>query len=151
MQGGNPVEFPGQKKQQRFRMRGIKKASAGVQKRLRRNLDILLDDPHATLPEVTGPTKKGFFSRDRMKGALNDIEKVLRKRENRKWLQRRMTRQGGDAIAKAYAGSLMAAHEEEISTVSVFNDPLYGSASFVQRGKGTRLSMVGVQNHSAFR
>ena len=148
VQGGNPVEFPGQKKQQRFRMRGIKKASAGVQERLRRNLDILLDDPHATLPEVTGPTKKGFFSRDRMKGALKEIEKVLRKRENRKWLQKRMTRQGGDGIAKAYAGSLMAAHEEEISTVSVFNDQLYGSASFVQRGKGTRLSMVGVQNHS---
>ncbi len=147
MQGGNPVEFPGQKKQQRFRMRGIKKASAGVQKRLRRNLNVLLDDPHATLPEVTGPTRKGF-GRDRMKGALNEIEKVLRKRENRKWLQKRMNKQGGDAIAKAYAASLIAAHEEDISTVSVFKDQLYGSASFVQRGKGTRLSMVGIQNHS---
>ena len=147
MQGGNPVEFPGQKKQQRFRMRGIKKASSGVQKRLRRNLDILLEDPHSTLPDVTGPTRRGL-SRDRMKGALNEIEKVLRKRENHSWLQKRMARQGGDAIAKAYAGSLLAAHEDDISTVSVFKDDLYGSASFMQRGKGARLNMVGIQNHS---
>jgi len=147
VQGGNPVEFPGQKKRQRFRMRGIKKASSGVQKRLRRNLDILLEDPHSTLPDVTGPTRRGL-SRDRMKGALNEIEKVLRKRENHSWLQKRMARQGGDAIAKAYAGSLLAAHEDDISTVSVFKDDLYGSASFMQRGKGARLNMVGIQNHS---
>ena len=42
---------------------------------------------------------------------------------------------------------LFAAHEEDLSTVSVFKDQLYGGASFVQRGKGARLSMVGIQNH----
>ena len=46
------VEFPG-KKRQRMRMRGTKQANIDTQKRLRKNLDKLLEEGEALLPAMT--------------------------------------------------------------------------------------------------
>ena len=52
MAGPSKVQFPGQGKKQRMRARGTKRASEGVLKRLEKNLENLLDDPHAFMPTV---------------------------------------------------------------------------------------------------
>ena len=46
------VEFPGQKRQ-RMRMRGTKQANLDTQKRLRKNLDTLLEEGETLLPAMT--------------------------------------------------------------------------------------------------
>ena len=58
MAGPSKVEFPGQKKQ-RMRARGTKRASAGVLKRLEKNLSDLLDDPHSLMPVIAYTTNRG--------------------------------------------------------------------------------------------
>ena len=62
MAGPGKVEFPGKKKQQRMRARGTKRASAGVLKKLEKNLAELLEDPAAlqvgSLPASEGINNK---------------------------------------------------------------------------------------------
>ncbi|MBT4060052.1 MAG: hypothetical protein HOE69_07095 [Euryarchaeota archaeon] len=147
MAGGSEVEFPGKKKQ-KMRMRGTKKASDSVQKRLRKNLDVLLEEPHTILPTIVGPTSPGFGRRDKLKACLKDIEKVISKREDRKWLHKRMAARKGDLVARAFAGSLAAAHEDEFETVAVFKHPVYGSSSFIRRGSARPAHLLGIQMHS---
>ena len=147
MAGGSEVEFPGKKKQ-KMRMRGTKKASDSVQKRLRKNLDVLLEEPHTILPTIVGPTSPGFGRRDKLKECLKDIEKVISKREDRKWLHKRMAARKGDLVARAFAGSLAAAHEDEFETVAVFKHPVYGSSSFIRRGSARPAHLLGIQMHS---
>ena len=147
MAGPSQVEFPG-KQRQRMRMRGTKQASGSVQKRLKRDLQRLLEDPHVAIPKITGPTARGLFRRDRMKACLKDVRVVVRKKENRKWLRKRMAQKGGDLVARALAGSLVAAHEEDITTVAIFKHPLYGNSSYVRRGIGMPMHQLGVQMHS---
>ena len=53
------VEFPG-KKRQRVRMRGTKHANEDTAKRLRRNLDRLLEHPERALPELAGSVRRGW-------------------------------------------------------------------------------------------
>ena len=54
-------------------------------------------------------------------------------------------RSGGD-VARSLAGSLVAASEEDLSTVSVFKSDVYGNASYLKRGSGRPGHLVGIQN-----
>jgi hypothetical protein len=46
------------------------------------------------------------------------------------------------------AGSLIAASEEDRSTVAVFKNPLFGVASYIRRGSGKQSHLAGIQNHA---
>ena len=145
MAGPSKVEFPGQKKQQRMRARGTKRPSAGVLKRLEKNLAELLDDPHAMMPVVAYTAKR--VRKDPLQRSLKECAKVIARKNDRKWLGKRMVRRRGDQVACALAGSLHAAHDDERSMVAVFDHPLFGSASFVRRGVGKQTQLVSFQNH----
>ena len=45
-----------------------------------------------------------------------------------------MVKRRGDGVSRALAGSLLAASEEDWSTVSVFKNRLFGNANFYDRG-----------------
>ena len=96
MAGPSKVQFPGQKKQ-RMRARGTKRASATVLKRLDENLAELLEDPHAMMPTVAYSVK-GWFSKDPVKKSLKACASVIAKKNDRRWLGKRMVRRGGDAV-----------------------------------------------------
>ena len=146
MAGPSKVEFPGQKKQ-RMRARGTKRASAGVLKRLEKNLSELLDDPHSLMPVIAYTTNRGWFRKDPVKKSLNECAKVIAKKNDLKWLSKRMTRKIGDGPARALAGSLHAAHDDERSMVAVFDHPIFGTSSFVRRGLAKPTHLVSFQNH----
>ena len=129
------VEFPGQKRR-KIRMRGTKQANKDTQNRLRKNLDRLLSEGEALLPEVTWNGKISWRKGDPVKKTIKEIQKVLDNRHNQKWLSKRMMAKRGDPLAKAWAGSLSAAHDEEITIVVDFNNPSFGKGSFVRRGDG---------------
>ena len=145
MAGPGKVEFPGQKKQQRMRARGTKRPSAGVLKRLEKNLSELLDDPHAMMPVVAYTAKR--VRKDPLQRSLKECAKVIARKNDRKWLGKRMVRRRGDQVACALAGSLHAAHDDERSMVAVFDHPLFGLASFVRRGVSKPTQLVSFQNH----
>ena len=144
------VSFPGDKnRRKRVRVRGIKKASKDIQKRLERNLTELLEDPEIFLPEIDGVLgKKTLFGRnkDLMAITLQDIDMVSKKRHDKKWLTKRMSKKSGDVVSRALAGSLLAASGDDFSTVSVFKNPLFGSASYIRRGGGKQSHLAGIQN-----
>ncbi len=144
MAGPSKVEFPGQK-QQRMRARGTKRPSAGVLKRLEKNLSELLDDPHAMMPVVAYTAKR--VRKDPLQRSLKECAKVIARKNDLKWLGKRMVRRRGDPVACALAGSLHAAHDDERSMVAVFDHPLFGMASFVRRGVGKQTQLVSFQNH----
>ena len=53
------VRFPGDRnRRKKVRVRGIKRASKEIQRRLEINLDGLLDDPESFVPEITGELGK---------------------------------------------------------------------------------------------
>ena len=143
MAGPSKVQFPGQKKQ-RMRARGTKRASEGVLKRLEKNLAALLEDPHARMPTVAYTIKRA--RKDPVQRSLKECAKVIAKKNDRKWLGKRMMRRRGDGVARALAGSLHAAHDDERSMVAVFDHPIFGSSSFVRRGVGKPTQMVAFQN-----
>jgi len=143
MAGPSKVQFPGQKKQ-RMRARGTKRASEGVRKRLEKNLAALLEDPHARMPTVAYTIKRA--RKDPVQRSLKECAKVIAKKNDRKWLGKRMMRRRGDGVARALAGSLHAAHDDERSMVAVFDHPIFGSSSFVRRGVGKPTQMVAFQN-----
>ena len=143
------VSFPGSRNRRRkVRVRGIKKASKEIQRRLESNLETLLDDPVCFVPEITGELGKvSFFgSKDRMAMTLKEIEILAAKRHDQRWLKKRMVKKGGDEVCRALAGSLLAAGEEDLSTVSVFKHPLYGTSSYLRRGNGKQSHLAGIQN-----
>ena len=144
MKGPAQVRFPGEDKRRRLKMKGIKKASETIQKRLRKNLDGLLDDPEKVIP--TRHEEGDFPRRDPLKKTIREMEKVINKRNNRKWLQKRMSKRRGDAQARALAGSLAAAHEEDFDTVSIFDNPAYGKHSYLRRGLAAPSDLASVQN-----
>ena len=144
MAGPGQVRFPGQDKRRKLRMKGIKKASDAIQKRLRKNLDALLDDPSSILP--TRHPNGVFPRRDPLKKTQKEVQRVADKRNNLKWLQRRMRKRRGDVPARALAGSLAAAHEEIFDTVSIFQNPAYGRHSFVRRGMAAPTDLASMQN-----
>ena len=143
------VSFPGSRNRRRkVRVRGIKQASKEIQRRLESNLETLLDDPECFVPEITGELGKvSFFgSKDRMAMTLKEIEVLAAKRHDQRWLKKRMVKKGGDEVCRALAGSLLAAGEEDLSTVSVFKHPLYGTSSYLRRGNGKQSHLAGIQN-----
>ena len=144
MAGPGQVRFPGQDKRRKLRMKGIKKASDAIQKRLRKNLDALLDDPSSILP--TRHPNSVFPRRDPLRKTQKEVQRVTDKRNNLKWLQRRMRKRRGDVPARALAGTLAAAHEDVFDTVSIFNNPVYGRHSFVRRGMAAPTDLASMQN-----
>ena len=144
MAGPSKVQFPGQKKQ-RMRARGTKRASEGVLRRLEKNLAELLEDPHALMPTIAYNVKRG--RRDPVQRSLKECAKVMAKKNDLRWLGKRMMRRRGDSVARALAGSLHAAHDDERSMVAVFNHPIFGTSSFVRRGVGKPTQLVSFQNH----
>ena len=146
------VSFPGDKNRRRkVRVRGIKKASKQIQQRLDRNLETLLYNPEAFLPDIH--CELGKPRRDMLASTIKNIDAVSKKRHDRRWLTKRMTKRRGDVVCRALAGSLLAAGEADTSTVSVYNSPIYGASSFMRRGNGKQSHMVGIQNftHSRLR
>ncbi len=140
------VEFPG-KKRQRMRMRGTKQANIDTQKRLRKNLDRLLEEGETLIPAMTWTGKLKWGRTDPVTKTLRDLRKVLDKRNDRKWLAKRMMAKRGDDVGKALAGSLMAAHDEDISLVGNYSHQSFGKASYVRRGDGKVAYQAGIQNH----
>ena len=130
------VRFPGDKnRKQRVKVRGIKQASKEIQKRLERNLEKLLENPEVILPTIDAELGRPW--KDPMAYTLRSIDVVSAKRYNKRWLSKKMVKRRGDAVSRALAGSLLAASEEDWSTVSVFKNPLFGNASYLRRGNGT--------------
>jgi len=142
--GPSKVEFPGQKKQ-RMRARGTKRASEGVLKRLEKNLKELLENPHERMPIIAYDIRRG--RRDPVQRSLKECQKVIAKKNDRKWLGKRMMKKRGDSVARALAGSLHAAHDDERNMVGVFDHPIFGSSSFVRRGVAKPVQLVSFQNH----
>ena len=143
------VSFPGSRnRRKKVRVRGIKQASKEIQRRLESNLETLLNDPECFVPEITGELGKvSFFgSKDRMAMTLKEIEVLATKKYDQRWLKKRMVKKGGDEVCRALAGSLLAAGEEDLSTVSVFKHPLYGTSSYLRRGNGKQSHLAGIQN-----
>jgi len=140
------VEFPGQKRQ-RMRMRGTKQANLDTQKRLRKNLDTLLEEGETLLPAMTWTGKLKWGRTDPVTKTLRDLRKILDRRYDKKWLAKRMMAKRGDDVGKAMAGSLLAAHEEDISLVGNYSHQSFGKASFVRKGDGKVAYQAGIQNH----
>ena len=146
MAGPANVRFPGEDKRRKVKMRGIKKASDTIQKRLKANLSELLEEPEKIIP--TRHENAEFPRRDLLKKTVKEMEKVIHKRNNHRWLQKRMSRRRGNVQARALAGSLAAAHEENIDTVSIFQNPAYGRHSFLRRGLAAPSDLASIQNQN---
>jgi len=142
------VSFPGDKnRRKKIRMRGIKQASKEIQQRLERNLEGLLDNPEVFMPEIRGEIDRSLFSKDKMVKTLKELTTVASKCNDPRWLRKRMGKRGGDPVCNALAGSLLAASEEEHTTVAVFRNPLYGVSSYIRRGNGKQSHLAGIQNY----
>ncbi|MBT3772541.1 MAG: hypothetical protein HOE92_04420 [Euryarchaeota archaeon] len=146
MAGPSQVEFPG-KSRQRMRLRGTKQASKKVQMKLRRDLDFLMENPIETLPELRWQGKLSWGRKNPISKSLKEINKVISRRHDLAWLNKRMMARKGDAIAKAYAGSFSASFDEDISIVGTFKHPIYGNTTFIRKGDGKQMLSAGVQNH----
>ena len=147
MAAPSKVEFPG-KKRQRMRMRGTKQANIETQKRMRKNLDKLLEEGERLLPAMAWTGKLRWGRTDPVTKTLRDLRKIFSKRHDKKWLSKRMMAKSGDDVGKALAGSLMAAHDEEISLVGDYSHQSFGKASYVRRGDGKVAYQAGLQNHN---
>lgn len=141
------VQFPGQKKR-RVKMRGTKQANASTANRMKKQLRALLNDPHAHLPDMQFKQKLAWGRTDPVTKTLKEMETIVRKKNDLKWLSKRMMAKRGDPVAKAFAGSLHAAHDETFTMVGHFNSQSFGSASFIRRGDGKQGYMAGLQNFS---
>jgi hypothetical protein len=128
------VEFPGQKKQ-RVRLRGTKHANEATAKKLKKDLSKLLDNPHAHLPTMLWKGKMRWGKTDPVTKTLKELDKIISKKSDTKWLSKRMMAKRGDPVAKAFAGSLHACHDEDFTTVGKFSSASFGSASFARRWK----------------
>ncbi|MEC8168363.1 MAG: hypothetical protein VX052_05040, partial [Candidatus Thermoplasmatota archaeon] len=81
-----------------------------------------------------------------MTKTLSEIERIIKKKDDLKWLSKRMMAKRGDDVAKAFAGSLHASHDEQFSMVGQFNSGSFGSGSYVRRGDGKPGYLAGIQN-----
>ena len=147
MAAPSKVEFPGQKKQ-RFRMRGTKHANEATANKLKRELAKLLENPRAHLPVMTWKGRLRWGRVDPVTKTMKSLEMILRKKDNMAYLSKRMMAKRGDPVAKAFAGSLHAAHDQDITVVGKFNSSSFGSASFIRRGEGKQGYLAGLQNYS---
>ena len=145
MAGPPKVEMEGQKKQ-RIRMRGTKQANQSTAKKIRKQLDQLLENPRVALPEMRFKGRLRWGRKDPVTKSIERIEGVIKNKDNVKWLNKAMVAKRGDPLTKAFAGSLRAAHDEDISLVGNFSSSSFGSASFIRRGDGKQGYMAGIQN-----
>lgn len=145
MAAPSKVEFPGKKKQ-RIQMKGTKQANEATAKKLARDLGRFLDDPRSHLPAMTFSGKLRWGRTDPVTKTLNEIGKIIHKKDDIKWLSKRMMAKRGDDVAKAFAGSLHAAHDTEFTMVGQFNSGSFGGGSYVRRGDGKPGYMAGIQN-----
>ncbi len=141
------VEFPGQKKQ-KVRLRGTKHANEATAKKLKKDLGKLLDAPHSHLPRMLWKGKLRWGKTDPVTKTLKQLDRVIGKKNDLKWLSKRMMAKRGDPVAKAFAGSLHACYDEDFTTVGKFSSASFGSASFVRRGDGKQGYLAGLQNYS---
>lgn len=146
MAGPSKVEFPG-KKRQRVRMKGTKHANEDTEKRMLRHLARLLEEPERSIPTITGPLRSGWRKHP-IERSLREIDQVVQHRSDTAWLKKRMLAKRGDAIAKAFAGSLHAAHDTSITTVGKYDNASFGSGAYVRRGDGKPAYLASVQNHA---
>ncbi len=96
------VRFPGDKnRRQRLRVRGIKQASKEIQRRLEKSLGALLDNPEGFLPEIVGELGKVslFGSKDPMALTLRELGAVSSKRNDVRWLKKRMGTEMSNVVA----------------------------------------------------
>ena len=147
MAGPSKVEFPGQNKQ-RIRMRGTKHANETTANRIKRELAQLLEDPRGKLPQMMWKGRLRWGRMDPVTKTLNELDKVIKKKNDVRWLGKRMMSRRGDPVAKAFAGSLHAAHDEDFSMVGKFSSGSFGGATFIRRGDGKQGYLAGIQNHS---
>ena len=145
MAGPSKVEFPGQKKQS-VRMRGTKQANKETSEKMKRQLQHLLDTPYAHLPQLTWSGRKSWFASDPVSKTMKELDRIITKKNDVAWLTKRMMSRRGDPVAKAFAGSLHAAHDEEVKMVGKFGSASFGSASFIRRGDGKQGYLAGIQN-----
>ena len=128
-------------------MRGTKHANDATAKRIRRQLRQLLEDPDECLPTMTWKGRLSWGRKDPVTKTLQNLRKIVAKKDDVKWLSKRMLAKRGDPVGKALAGSLLAAHDEDISLVGNFKSPNFGSGSFIRRGDGKQGYLAGLQNH----
>ncbi len=147
MAGPSKVEFPGQKKQ-RVRMRGTKHANEATANRIKRELAQLLEDPEEKLPTMMWKGRLRWGRKDPVTKTLNELKIIIKKKNDVRWLGKRMMARRGDPVAKAFAGSLHAAHDEDFTMVGKFSSGSFGGASFIRRGDGKQGYLAGLQNHS---
>ena len=147
MEGPSKVEFPGQKKQ-RVRMRGTKHANEATANRIKRELAQLLEDPEEKLPTMLWKGRLRWGRTDPVTKTLRELKTIIKKKNDVRWLGKRMMAKRGDPVAKAFAGSLHAAHDEDFTMVGKFSSGSFGGASFIRRGDGKQGYLAGLQNHS---
>jgi len=147
MAAPSKVEFPGQKKQ-RVRMRGTKQANEATANRIKRELAQLLEDPESKLPQMMWKGRLRWGRVDPVTKTLKELRKIIKKKNDVRWLNKRMMSKRGDPVAKAFAGSLHATHDEEFKMVGNFSSGSFGTASFIRRGDGKQGYLAGLQNHS---
>ena len=128
-------------------MRGTKHANDATAKRIRRQFRLLLEDPDECLPTMTWKGRLSWGRKDPVTKTLQNLRKIVAKKDDVKWLSKRMLAKRGDPVGKALAGSLHAAHDEDISLVGNFKSPNFGSGSFIRRGDGKQGYLAGLQNH----
>ena len=147
MPAPSKVEFPGKKKQ-RVQMKGTKQANEATAKKLARDLGKFRENPRSHLPAMLFQGKMRWGRTDPVSKTLAEIERIIRKKDDLKWLSKRMMAKRGDDVAKAFAGSLHAAHDTEFTMVGQFNSGSFGAGSYVRRGDGKPGYMAGIQNYS---
>jgi len=147
MAGPSQVEFPGKKKQ-RLQMKGTKKTNDATSKKIQRSLTHLYEDPWSHLPDITYSPVSKFGRKDAVQATIKEIEKIIHKKFDKKWLAKKMMAKRADPVAKAFAGSLHASFDTDFSTVGKFSSPSFGTAAYVRRGDGKPGYMAGIQNFS---
>lgn len=147
MAAPSKVEFPGKKKQ-RVKMRGTKQANEATSKKLAKQLKQFQENPRGHLPAMTFEGRMRWGRTDPVTKTLRDLERIIKKKDDVKWLSKRMMAKRGDPVSKAFAGSLHATHDEQFTMVGQFKSSSFGSASYIRRGDGKPGYLAGIQNYS---
>ena len=129
-------------------MKGTKQANEATAKKLARELGQFRENPRSHLPAMTFSGKLRWGRTDPVTKTLSEIERIIKKKDDLKWLQKRMMAKRGDDVAKAFAGSLHASHDEQFAMVGQFNSGSFGSGSYVRRGDGKPGYLAGIQNYA---
>ena len=129
-------------------MRGTKQANEATAKKLARDLGQFRENPRSHLPAMVFSGKLRWGRTDPVTKTLSELEKIIKKKDDLRWLSKRMMSKRGDDVAKAFAGSLHAAHDEQFTMVGQFKSGSFGSGSYVRRGDGKPGYLAGIQNYA---